>query len=93
MASIRDDPYMKFLGSFITYNGKGVPGLIKEKMERGLENIHKLYQTPSYDSFMHSHLGLTRCAPGDSTPVRSLQTMSLVRLITVKSMFGFHHFD
>jgi hypothetical protein len=36
-----DDPYMKFLGGFITYKGKGVPGLIKEKMERGLENIDK----------------------------------------------------
>jgi hypothetical protein len=27
MASIRDDPYMKFLGGYITYEGKGVPGL------------------------------------------------------------------
>jgi hypothetical protein len=39
MASIRDDPYMKFFGGYITSKGKGVPGLIKEKMERGLENI------------------------------------------------------
>ena len=39
MASIKDDPYMKFLGGFVTYSGKGVPCLIKEKMERGLENI------------------------------------------------------
>jgi hypothetical protein len=29
---------MKFLGGYITYTGKGVPGLIKEKMEHGLEN-------------------------------------------------------
>jgi hypothetical protein len=29
---------MKFLGG---YKGKGVPGLIKGKMERGLENIDK----------------------------------------------------
>jgi hypothetical protein len=41
MASIRDDPYMKFPGGFITYKGKGVPGLIKDKMERGLENVDK----------------------------------------------------
>jgi hypothetical protein len=41
MASIRDDPYMKFLGGYITYKGKGVPGLIKKKMEHGLENIDK----------------------------------------------------
>jgi hypothetical protein len=40
MASIRDDPY-KFLGGYITYKGKRVPGLIKGKMERGLENIDK----------------------------------------------------
>jgi hypothetical protein len=39
MASIRDDPYKKFLGGYITYKGKGVPGLIKEKMESRLENI------------------------------------------------------
>jgi hypothetical protein len=26
------------LGGYITYKGKGVPGLIKEKMESGLEN-------------------------------------------------------
>jgi hypothetical protein len=38
MASIRDDPYM---GGYITNKGKGVPGLIKEKMELGLENIDK----------------------------------------------------
>jgi hypothetical protein len=41
MASVRDDPYMKFLGGYITYKGKGVPGLIKGKMEHGLENIDK----------------------------------------------------
>jgi hypothetical protein len=41
MASIRNDPYMKFYGGYITYKGKGVPGLIKEKMERGLENMDK----------------------------------------------------
>jgi hypothetical protein len=41
MASIKDDPYMKFLGGYITYKGKGVPSLIKDKMERGLENIDK----------------------------------------------------
>jgi hypothetical protein len=41
MASIKDDPYLKFLGGYITYKGKGVPGLIKKKMERGLENIDK----------------------------------------------------
>jgi hypothetical protein len=41
MASIRDDSYMKFLGGYITYKGKGVPGLIEEKMKRGLENINK----------------------------------------------------
>jgi hypothetical protein len=29
------------LGGYITYKGKGVPGLIKEKMERGLKNIDK----------------------------------------------------
>jgi hypothetical protein len=32
---------MKFLGSYITCKGKGVPGLIKEKMERGFGNIDK----------------------------------------------------
>jgi hypothetical protein len=32
---------MKFLTGFVTYSGKGVSGLIKEKMERGLENIDK----------------------------------------------------
>jgi hypothetical protein len=41
MASIRDDLYMKFLGGCITSTGMGVFGLIKEKMERGLENIDK----------------------------------------------------
>jgi hypothetical protein len=41
MASIRDDPYMKFFGGYITYKGKGVPSMIKEKMECGLENIDK----------------------------------------------------
>jgi hypothetical protein len=32
---------MKFLGGYITYKGKGVPGLIKGKMECGLKNIDK----------------------------------------------------
>jgi hypothetical protein len=32
---------MKFLGGYITYKGKGVPSLIKNKMELGLENINK----------------------------------------------------
>jgi hypothetical protein len=41
MKSTKDDPYMKFLGGYITYKGKGVPSLIKKKMERGLENIDK----------------------------------------------------
>jgi hypothetical protein len=41
MARIRDDPYMKFLGGYITYKGKGVPGVIKGKMEHRLENIDK----------------------------------------------------
>jgi hypothetical protein len=41
MESIRDDPYMKFLGGYITYKGKGVPCPIKGKMEHGLENIDK----------------------------------------------------
>jgi hypothetical protein len=41
MASIRDDPYIQFLGAYITYKGKGVPGLIKGKMESWLENIDK----------------------------------------------------
>jgi hypothetical protein len=36
-----NDPYMKFLGSYITYKGKGVPSLIKEKMECGLKNTDK----------------------------------------------------
>jgi hypothetical protein len=40
-ASIRDNPHIKFLGGYNTYKGKGVPGLIKEKMEHGLENIDK----------------------------------------------------
>jgi hypothetical protein len=39
MASIKDDPYLKFLGGFITYNGKGAPNVIYEKLKRGLENI------------------------------------------------------
>jgi hypothetical protein len=43
MESIRDDPYMKFLGGYVTYKGMGVPGLIKEKMERRLENIDKCF--------------------------------------------------
>jgi hypothetical protein len=42
-----------------------------------------VYQTPSHDSFMRSHLGLTQRAPGDLTPLRSLQTMSLVKPITI----------
>jgi hypothetical protein len=41
MASIRDDSYMKFLGGYITYKVKGVPGLIKTKVEHGLDNIDK----------------------------------------------------
>jgi hypothetical protein len=41
MASISVDLYMKFLGGYITFKGKGVPGLIIKKMERGLENIYK----------------------------------------------------
>jgi hypothetical protein len=41
MASIRDDPYMKFLDGYIIFKGKRVPGLIKGKMEHGLENIDK----------------------------------------------------
>jgi hypothetical protein len=41
MASTRDDPYMKFLGGYITNKGKGAPSLIKEKTERGLKNIDK----------------------------------------------------
>jgi len=40
MASIKQEPYLKFLGGFITYDGKGVPNLIYEKMKRGLENIN-----------------------------------------------------
>jgi hypothetical protein len=40
-ASIKDDPYMRFLGGYITYKGKGVPGRIKGKMECGLKNIDK----------------------------------------------------
>jgi hypothetical protein len=39
MASIKQDPYMKFLGGFITYDGKGLPKLIYEKMKLGRENI------------------------------------------------------
>jgi hypothetical protein len=39
MVSIKDDPYMKFLGGFITYNGKGMLYLIYEKMKWGLENF------------------------------------------------------
>jgi hypothetical protein len=35
MASIRDDPYMKILGGYITYMGMGLLGQIKEKMEHG----------------------------------------------------------
>jgi hypothetical protein len=34
-------PSGKFLGGYITYKGKRVPGLIKGKMECGLENINK----------------------------------------------------
>jgi hypothetical protein len=55
MASIKQDPYMKFLGGFITYDSKGVPKLIYEKMKLGLENIksclvqheHKEYFLPA----------------------------------------------
>jgi hypothetical protein len=39
VANIKQDPYMKFLGGFITYDGKGVAKLIYEKMKLGLENI------------------------------------------------------
>jgi hypothetical protein len=39
MASIKQDPFMKFLGGFITYDGKGVPKLIYEQIKLGLENI------------------------------------------------------
>jgi hypothetical protein len=39
MASIKDDPYLRFFGGFITYNGKGVPNLMYKKMKRELENI------------------------------------------------------
>jgi hypothetical protein len=39
MASTKQDPYMKFLGGSITYDGKGVSNLIYEKMKQGLENI------------------------------------------------------
>jgi hypothetical protein len=39
MVSIKQDPCMKFLGGFITYDGKGVPKLIYKKMKLGLENI------------------------------------------------------
>jgi hypothetical protein len=39
MESIKQDPYMKFLGGFITYDGKGVPKLIYEEMKLGLQNI------------------------------------------------------
>jgi hypothetical protein len=39
MASIKQDPYMKFYDGFIIYDGKGVPMLIYEKMKLGLENI------------------------------------------------------
>jgi hypothetical protein len=41
MTSIRDDPYITFLGGYITYKGKGVAGLIKEEIKCGLENIDK----------------------------------------------------
>jgi hypothetical protein len=39
MASIKQDPYMKFLGGSVTYDDKGVPKLIYEKMKLRLENI------------------------------------------------------
>jgi hypothetical protein len=39
MASIKQDLYMKFLGGFITYDGKRVPKLIYKKIKLGLENI------------------------------------------------------
>jgi hypothetical protein len=39
MVSIKQDPYMKFLGGFINYDGKGVPQLIYGKKKMGHENI------------------------------------------------------
>jgi hypothetical protein len=39
IASIKQDPYMKFLGGFITYDGKRLPKLIYKKIKLGLENI------------------------------------------------------
>jgi hypothetical protein len=88
MTSIRDDPYMKFLGGYITYKGKGVPGLIKEKMECGLENIdkrlvcnerkvriYKEYFLPS-NCFILSIYDLTKTDLGklDSLPNRYLKS-------------------
>jgi hypothetical protein len=43
MASIKQDPYMKFLDGLITYDGKGVPKLIYEKMKLGLKNIKSCF--------------------------------------------------
>jgi hypothetical protein len=43
MASIKQDPYIKFLGGFITYYGKGVPKLNFKKMKLGLENINSCW--------------------------------------------------
>jgi hypothetical protein len=63
MASIKQDPYMKFLGGFITYDGKGVPKLIYEKMKQRLENIksclvrheHKEYFLPANRFILSIH--------------------------------------
>jgi hypothetical protein len=55
---------------------------------RSLLETFRLYQTPSHDSFMRSHLGLTRRAPGDLTPLRLLQTMSLVKPITIPELLS-----
>jgi hypothetical protein len=47
-----------------------------------------VYQTPSHNFSMRSHLGLARRAPGDSTPLRSLQTTSLVKSITIPKLLS-----
>jgi hypothetical protein len=51
MASIKQDPYMKFLGSFITYDGKGVLKLIYKKMKLGLENIKSCLVRHEYKEY------------------------------------------
>jgi hypothetical protein len=43
MASIKDNPYINFLGGYITYKGKGVPGLIKECLVR-VEHKVRMYE-------------------------------------------------